>query len=540
MLKQLNGALEKWMRWMRLQEAISWAGRGLIVGMTLALAAGVPALLGARLLPAEFLAGAAALAVGGALAGGATASLRRRDRLEAARRCDRIFDLAERVSTALETNEARRASSRLLQQQLADAAAAAASVDAARQLPLRLARTEGLVALALCLLIGLVWWRGEPWFQAAARKRAVQAAVQEQAAQIEQLLTQIQESQILTEAQQEALSHPLEEALEALGSDPSLEGSVSVLTSTAEQLEALPDPQAEAAAQALQQAGSQLSAQEGSPLETAGQELAEGDILNAAAELANLDPGQLSPSEAAQAADQLQALAESLAEANPQLAAQLQQAAEALQAGDAAAAGQALQAAAQQLAQAGQQAAFSQAAGQAAGQLQQGAGQVLAAGGGAPPGQDGQPGSGQGGQAGSGQEGQPGAGQGGETNAGGGAGSGSGEGTQPAGPGGEAGSSPIPQGNDPAEGGPGAYEQIYAPTLLDGEGGPEVGLPGSGADGPVVGQGPHDPSEAGQSLVPYQDVYAQYDALNQRAIESGQVPIEFLEVVRRYFDSVKP
>ncbi len=514
------------MRWMRLRRAFAWGLRGLAAGLALALTIGLPGLLAARLPRLEFLALVGAFALAAPLLAGAIAYLWPMDALRAARYFDRAFRLDERVSTALEADPEARRASRLLQQQLEDALAAARLVRPRRQLPLRLGRVEGLLTLALALALGLLWFRGEPWFQAANQRRAVQQAVQAQAEQIEEILSQIRENEALTPEQQSALSRPLEQALTDLQGNPSLEGSVSVLTNSGEELQALSDPQARQMAEGLRQAGEQLATQEGSPLQTVGQSLAEGNTVGAAAQLENLDLEALDPAEAQQTAEQLQQLADSLAASNPELAAQLGQAAQALQNGDVAAAQEALDQAAASMAQAGQQVIFSETAEQAGQQLQQGAAQVLAAGGGQ-----------QGAQAGQGSAGE---GQSGQTDGEGAAGSGSGHGTGSTSPGGEAGSSPIPQDNGPGEGGETAYEQIYAPSLVGGEGGPEVGLPGSSEDGTVMGEGPSAAANPGESLVPYQEVYSEYEQLNQQAIENGSVPLAFIEIIRSYFNSLRP
>jgi hypothetical protein len=281
--------------------------------------------------------------------------------------------------------------------------------------------------------------------------------------------------------------------------------------------------------QALKDAGSQAASQDGSPLQSAGQKLAQGNTTGAATDLANTDVSKLSQSQQQALAAQLDAMSQSLAATNPQLAANLKDAAQALKNGDTAKAQQALNQAAQSMAQAGQQQAMSQQAGQAAQQMQQGAGQMLAAGGGNPQ----QAGQGQG------QTGQQGQGQNGQANNGTGA-SGSGQGGSQGSAGtGQSGSSPIP--NGPGDGGESAYEQIYAPSLLGGGNGQNVTLPSSGQnDGQTVGQGPTKPGDPGQSLVPYQQVYSQYDQSYHQAIESGSIPFEFLEAIRNYFDSLKP
>ena len=258
----------------------------------------------------------------------------------------------------------------------------------------------------------------------------------------------------------------------------------------------------------------------------------------AANELANLNVSELSSSEQAQLADQLDALAQSLQSTDPQLASQLSQAAEALRNGDPAAAQEALSESAQSLAQAGQEIASSQAASEAASQMQQSAGQVIAAGGGqqqqaSQSGQGNQPGQGQGPGQGSNQSSQT-AGAGGS-----GSGSGSSTGTNPEGS--EAGSDPIAQNNGAGDGGVSSYEQIYSPQLLGGEGGPQVNLPGSDQPGgDVIGQGPTSPGEPGTSTVPYNEVYTQYEQINNQAMESGDIPTQFMQIIKNYFDSLKP
>lgn len=525
-LTELSHILEGWMRWLRLRRAATWALRGLVSGLALALLLGAAGMGQARLLRAEFLALAGILTLAALFLAGLVAFLWPLRPLEAARYCDRAFHLAERVSTALEFQAA--PAGDLLQQQAEDAWQAAQQVKPARDLPLRFSRAESLLALTLALVIGLTAWRGETWFQAAQQARAVQAAVAEQEQVIAEMLTKIEGNPNLSEEQKRALSEPLEEALNALQDNPSLEGSVSTLTAAGEKLQALSDPQAQALAQALGEAGRQLASQEGSPLQGVGQQLAEGDAVAAATQLSQLDVSNLSQAEAEALASQLEMLAQSLAALDPQLAAQLNQAAQALRQGDLAAAQQALQQAAQSLAEAGQQMAFSQAAGQSARQLQQGAGRVLAAGGG-----------GQGNQGAANTPGSAGSGQGGAAAGGAGAGQGEGEASSSQ-LGNEAGSSPIPQNNGPGDGGERAYEPIYAPSLLGGEDGPLMGLPKAGEDGEVIGVGPTAPGEESQSLVPYSEVYAQYEEVNRRALENGQVPLQFMQIIRNYFDALKP
>ncbi len=519
-ISELNQPLHAWIRRLRMQRALAWSLRGFIAGMLASLAAGSFMLYQAKILRAEFLALVLSASLLAAILFGLTAALWRIRPLDAARRFDLLFHLDERVSTAVElTRLPSRIPPEILDRQLADAVTAARNVNPRRDLPLRAQPREGLIALLSIALIALVWFRGEAMFQAAQQARAVEQAVQEQVTQIEEIIQQIEANETLTEEQKQALTDPLKEAQQALQDNPSLENSVSTLTNTGEQLQALSDPQAQQMGEALKEAGNQLANQNGSPLESVGEQLAQGNAVNAATELANMDLSQLSAEEQAQLAEQLSAMAESLQSTNPELANQLNQAAEALQNGDTASAQQALNQAAQSLAQAGQQVASSQAASQAASQLQQGAGQVLAAGGGQQASQ---------------------ANQGGQNSANGGAGSGSGNEAGESQSGNESGSDPIAQNNGPGDGGESTYEQIYAPQLLGGEGGEQVNLPPSNQGGDVIGQGPTTPGEPGASTVPYNEVFSQYEQVNNEAIESGAVPPSFIQIVKNYFDSLKP
>lgn len=535
-IADLNQTLNTWTRRLRLQRALTWALRGWVVGLALSLTLGSLGLYQARLLRNEFLILILSLSLLSPLLFGLTTYLWRIPPLKAARRFDLLFHLEERVSTALELNRhPEHVPPEILHLQLADAVTASRSVNPSRALPLGLPRREGLLTLLLVALIGLVWLQGEKWFTAAQQARAVQHAVEQRSAQIEEIIKQIESNENLTEAQKQALTEPLEAAQQALQNNPSLENSVSVLTSTGEKLQTLSDPQSQAMSEALQEMGNQLSKQAGSPLQSVGQELAQGNIVNAANELSNVDVSVLSSSEQAQLADQLDALAESLQSTNPQLASQLSEAAEALQNGDPLAAQQALNQAAQSMAQAGQQIASSETASQAASQMQQGAGQVLAAGGGQQQANQDGPGN----QPGQGQGSNQGSQTAGTSNGGSGSGSGSDAGTNETGS--EAGTDPIAQNNGPGDGGETSYEQIYAPQLLGGEGGPQVNLPGSDQPGgDVIGQGPTTPGEPGTSTVPYNEVYSQYEQINNQAIESGDIPAQFMQVIKNYFDSLKP
>lgn len=540
-LNDLMGPLQSWIFWLRLRRAWTWGLRGLTLGAGLALLMGGTLLWNARLLRSEFLVLTGGMLLLGTSIAGLVAALWPVSVPWAARHFDGVFGLGERVSTALELSQSKTDyPANLVSLQRADAVRAARNVNRRGRMPLKLPRLEALVTLILLAALTLTWFRGEQWFAASQQARNVQQAVKEETQDIEELIAQIEKNNALTEEQKQALTEPLKQAVKELNENPSLENSVAVLTHSGEKLQSLSDAQSRQIQQGLQNAGQKLAGQEGSPLQNVGEQLAQGDIVSAAAELGNIDVSQLSQAEQMQLADQLNQMAQSLGASDPQLSQQLQQAAQALQSGDTAAAQQALQNAAQALAKSGQQVAYSQTAQQAAAQLQQGAGQVVAAGGsqqgnsqqaGTQPGQgQGQtPGQGQG----QGQGQNPGQGQG-QGN------SGSGSGDGQASPGGEAGTSPIPQ-NAPSDGGQTTYEPIYAPSLLGGEGGPDVNLPGSGDNsGDVIGQGPTTPGDPGASLVPYNEVYSQYDQVNQQAMQNSSIPFQFITIIQSYFNLIRP
>ena len=526
-LNDLMEPLQSWILWLRLRRAWTWGLRGLTFGAALALVMGATLLWNARLLRSEFLVLTGGMLLMGTSIAALIAALWPVSVSWAARHFDGVFGLGERVSTALEFSQSKTDyPANLVSWQRADAVRAARDVNPRGRMPLKLPRLETLVTLILLAVLALTWFRGGQWFAASQQARNVQQAVKEETQSIEELIAQIEQNSALTEAQKQSLTEPLKQAMQDLNENPSLENSVAVLTNSGEKLQSLSDAQTQQMQQGLQNAGQNLAGQEGSPLQSVGQQLAQGDIVSAASELKNIDVSKLSQAEQGQLADQLNQMAQSLGASDPQLSQQLQQAAQALQSGDQAAAQQALQDAAQALAQSGQQVAYSQTAQQAAAQLGQGASQVVAAGG-SQQGNSQQAGT----QPGQGQGQTPGQGQGG---------SGSGSGDGQASPGGESGTSPIPQ-NAPSDGGQTTYEPIYAPSLLGGQGGPNVNLPGSGDNsGDVIGQGPTTPGDPSASLVPYNEVYSQYDQVNQQAMQNTSIPFQFITIIQSYFNLIRP
>jgi hypothetical protein len=524
-INQLSQTLGKWIRWMRLQRALTWSLRGLAAALALSLLVGGVGLYQAKLLKQEFLALIIFCVVALPVTFAIAAYFWRVQTMQAARYFDRAFHLEERVSTALEL-QGENHSIEMIQKQLDDAVNAAREIKPSRDLPLHLKKLDIASAFVFAALIATLWFRGETLFAAASQQRAVEEAIAAQQTQIEEIIKEINANESLTDEQKQALAKPLEDALKELKDNPTMEGAVSTLVSTGEKLKALDNQQAAQTQQALTQTGSSLASQEGSPLEAVGKDLAKGNLAKAASKLANMDLSKMSAEELQKLAEQLDATAKSLAATNPQMAQQLANAAQAIRSGDMAAAQQAMSSAASQMAQAGQQITAAQMANQAAGQLQQGAGQVLAAGGGQTPTQGGAMAQGQNQQS-------------GQSNGGSGSGAGTGSAPQSNQPGKEASSAPIEQNNGAGDGGESTYQQIYAPSLLGGAGGDTLGVPTSGEDGKVIGTSPTTAKD-GQSLVPYTEVYSQYNQFNRQALENGEVPAQFTDVVRNYFSSLQP
>jgi hypothetical protein len=550
-LIDLNHQLDGWLRRYRLQRAVRWSLRGAALALGVALVITLIAVLRGLLLQAEFIALAIGLMVIGTISAAAAGYLWRPDRLAAARWFDRHFGLRERVSTALEfahalsaeqgrAGRADRSSGEIAQRQLQDAVTTAQRVNVNQQLPLKIKRIDAVFTSVLLIAVLIVAWRGESFFQLAAQTRAVQQTIAEEAAKVEALRQQVATDPNLTEAQRQEMLQALQETQQQLKEAQSLEQATSVLTRGEKKFESLTSAQAEAQTEGLRQAGRWLAQDAGSPLQSFGQNLADGDFLAAAEDLHNLDLSQMSASEAAALADQLEQAAEALQSSNPELAQQMRDAADAARSGDAQKAQQALDQAAQSMTQAAQQAARSNVARKVTTQLGQGRQRMIAAG------RSAQSQTAQGNQSGQGNPTQPGSGQSGsssQSNPNGGAGSGAGKGTGDSGDakGSEAGGKPIDQNNGPGDGGEAPYEPIYAPQRLGGSGDDTVTLPGSGDNsGDVTGQSGVNPGTDTPSQVPYSQVFAQYANAYRQAIDSGQVPPQMKDLIRQYFSSLEP
>ena len=329
---ELQTHLTHWLRWYRFRQALLWLWYGLAGGLIIALIIALITVFRGRLLESEFF----LIIVGISLAGMAiavlTAFIWPFPPIRAARYFDDTFGLRERTSTALELSSVNSASAGepspapsgvaappydFPARQLTDALQTARTVNPRLHLPLRRPWKEILVCLLLVAGTYLVWLRGEAFFQIAQNFRAVQQAIDEQAQQLDELVEEIKANPLLTDEQKETITQPLEQAIQELQQAETLEQAVSILNDTQQQLEEISNEQALKQAQNLQDLGEQMSQQPGGALEQFAENLANGDLIAAANDLANLNLENMTPEELAQTAEQLQQAAEALQDTNP-------------------------------------------------------------------------------------------------------------------------------------------------------------------------------------------------------------------------------
>jgi len=571
--------LARWDRRLRLQQSLIWGPRGVSAGLAIGIIGALLARVQPWLLPADLAALAGLAALLGLVLALVIVWAVRRDTLQTARAFDRRFALKERVSTALElaAGRIRSPNAEITARQVADTLSRAERIDARAYLPLRLRRRDWAVLAALLLALAALLLIENPQNNVLAQEQALQSAIAQQAADLQDLREQIANSTELDESTRQEMLQELDDAIETLQQQElSQEEAVATLADLAQAMQDIA-AQADippAQQQAFDQAAQELAQQSGE----LAQALDEGALDQAAEAMQDLaqNLGQMSLAEQQDLAQALDNAAEALAETNPDLAESLQQAAEALRQGNPEAAQQALEQAAGQLQQQQQELAQStndagqQMASQAMHQANAGAQRIAQAGtgsaytqqqtntsGGNSPspisggqgqgmdsnqtGQSGQSGQGEQGQ--STGEGMSAGNQGGQgmeqtQGTGGGAGDSPGEGQEG---GFQASGDPISQNNTPDGQGLEEYEPIFAPQSVGGEGGPEVQIGGSDQPGNVVtNEGELVENPTGQSIVGYNEVFSDYANAANQALESDYIPLSLRDVVHDYFSSLEP
>ncbi|MBN2304948.1 MAG: hypothetical protein JXQ72_10745 [Anaerolineae bacterium] len=556
----LTREVHRWDRRLRLAESVVWVPRGVMLGVVI----GVIVAILSRLRPwllAEEIAVATAIVTVISGAGVALAIwLWPRSVPRLARHFDYRFALQERVSTALElTGGVIPYPERLAERQLSDAVGAARRVNFKAYLPLR-ARAWELVALAgLVALLAVLLLSDNPKADELLAERELQGAIDEQAEALQEAIEDIEANESLTEAEQEALSAPLQEALDVLQQpDISQQEAVAALAQANQELQEFSDGMMSDQESAYQNAANDLAGSE--MTSDLAHALSQPD-LNAAADALDdmaqdVGDSDMSEAEREELAERLEQAADRLEETNPAVARKLREAAQALREGDMEAAQQALREAAemlrqqqdelensplsdaaenaseqvsesqQELAQAGQEGQQSQQSQQGQeGQSQTGESQAGQQGqsqaGQSQTGQEGQPGQAQTGQSQAGEQGQESTGDQGQSSAG------EGEGQQASQPG-EAGASAQQGQSQTGQEGDSQGGQNNAEGASDsqsgasGGGGAGEGEGGQGSDSTTGTQGGDGEEISTDNSPQDSDELQGYDPLNDPSTIGGQ------------------
>ena len=537
----LRAYLAQWDARRRRQTLLDALPRALAIGLLPGLALALLARLRPLLTAAEIALAALAIAAAAVVVVALLVLISRRTLAEQARFADRRFALRERATAAVEIRAGQHdVPPELAARQLGDAVAAAAAVDAARQMPLTTRLADWLPALLALAALLLALWLPNPQELLLLQQRALAAAVGEQAAAVASLSEQIGADASLSPSQQAALQRPLAEALATLNEPGVSQAEAMAALSEAEaELRNLTQEFDEAAARASVAAAADALSRSEATTDFA-EALAAGDAnatADAVAGLADRLP-QMDAAERAELAQNMADAADAVRQVSPGAAEELDRVAEALAAGDIAEAQAALDDMANSIEESGtaaQASARAEQAAEAIGQSRQGiaaagaadtAGETQAAAGGETDageetGSGGQTG-GEGQSAGGGQQGD---GQGGQGTAG------QGQGTSTGGP---------------SEGG-GHVENVFVPAPVDLSGqGENVELEvqclnNPAACGPQGEPLPNSPDlPTGGSFVPFDQVFGDYRDAAIEALPGSGVPPALQGLVRDYFSALEP
>lgn len=590
---ELETLLKQWgARW-RLQQVVRYLPR--IVMASLAVGIVVAAVIAlARALPTTQMLVLVSIAVSTSFALAISAiGLFGKDNREAARQFDSLFDLQERMSTALELLDGRiQTTSEISQRQLQDTYEMAQNVSPKKMLPLRVKWIEWAGALGVLILLVIVL------IFAVVRTADLgnggvgaetQGAITAAADTARDITEDIASDSGLTDEERSALLDSTEQTLAELES-PQTNGEDSFIAMS--ELEADLREQAESiqnealeSENSLQAAADALGSETGaSPSEQLAQDLSE---LGASVD-------SMSEEERAELQRRLEEAAEQVEETNPQLASALGDASNSLQSGDTEAMQEALDNAAQEAqasgsqnqartdtseslqeaadnaAQAAQDVASSEFSENAqeiqadAPSSQQGSGsqpqdqqqqqQSSNSGSQGEEGQDGQ--ESENGNTASGEEGtqlgdatgdgedsgsedEMNSGQGENSGEGGGSGDSQAQQTTQEIVGSQSPDQAADTGSDASQ--EGEYEAIFAPQNSDNvpTGNDNVELEADSSGAPSI-EGEFQQNPDGTSNVPYNQIFTDYADVANSALENGYVPLGVRDVVRDYFISIEP
>ena len=523
----LISRLRQWQRWTRLQKAIYYGARGLVMGFFASAIAAIFLISSDTLLVSEyFVLLAASGALGLTLAAG-LALLWPQSRLKMAHEYEQTFDLKERVSTAIELSQLDQVDQPWRQLQLDDALEATKQIIPKDGLKWRIPKLEiSLLLVAFVFVLGS-WFHGQRSFQQAETNAQNQQLVENEAKNLEELISNIQDSEQLSDETKKAVLSPLKQSLEDLKQADSLDEAVSTLSKAQQTLEESSAPGTKEF-EGLKSAGEELAKNQDSPLSSTGEALSQGNLQAAAEKLAALDLSALNPQELASLAQQLSDTAQQLDSSSPEVAKHLQEAAQALQSNDLQAAQEAMAEASQALSDSIQHAEFSEAARKSADNLANIQGRLMAAS------MFGSSAQSANAQANSNESPKT------EQKGSFGSQAGSGGFEESKTPGKEVGLSPVSQNNAPGNSGEKQYDSVYAPQRLGGASETDLSLGINDAESNAIGGINSSFSQNAQSSVPYSQVYSLYAENTQQALESGSIPLSLQPIVREYFSSLDP
>ncbi|NOK70680.1 MAG: hypothetical protein GFH25_541252n43 [Chloroflexi bacterium AL-N10] len=466
-----------------------------------------------------------------------------------AQRVDSMFDLRERLATALELDK-HETHHALDDQQQADARYHAEQLRP-RMVSLQIEQRPLMMAAVPLVIWGILAFLPNPQDLILQERAAVQEAVQQTADQIEELQQQTAQDTSLTQEERAELERQLAELERQLRENQGNREQALADLSTAEaRLQQRLDPNTDSRQAALEQLSRNLQSMSGQP---ATQQPSMDQASQQLRELAE-QIEQMTPEEQQSAAENLNQQASQMSQSAPQTAQSLSEAADALQQGNTQHAQQSLEDASRSVEQAEQQQANQQAVERSLSEVQEAREQIAQSGqqqqgeGQQGEGQEGEGQEGEG-QQGEGQEGegQQGEGQQGEGQEGGQQGGGQqGGGTDASNLGeGEGGQSDIDpnQGDDGTGHGSGESDLIYQPFNPDGElGNPDTIQGEIGEDGETQTQQGNSrlPGATGDSRVPYQDVLPEYTESAGEALDQSAIPPHLKDYVRDYFSELEP
>ncbi|MEF3272826.1 MAG: hypothetical protein K6356_00245 [Chloroflexus sp.] len=455
----------------------------------------------------------------------------------AAQRVDRLLNLRERLSTAIELHETG-AATPLASYQQADASALALQLHP-RQIRFAVPRRPLLVALVPMLITIALLGLPNPMNQVLAERAEVVETIEKVNQQLAEIAEELAAREDLTPEQRAELEAILRQLQAELARNPGdRQEALADLARAEMQLRQQLNPQIDARQAALEQLArrlEQLSNNPTSPRPTLEQ--LRQQLENLAESLAQMSAAEREAlaQELAQQAAQLAAIDQATAQA-------LQDTAQALERGDMQAAAAALQQASQQVRNTQAAAADQRAIQQALGNTQAARQQIAQAG------QQGQQGQGQQGQSGQGQQGQAGQGQQGQGQQGqsGQGQPGQGGGTTADNLGQQQSTLPgnVDPNRPPSQRGQGSNDgMVYQPFRPSGQtGNPDLITGQQGNSGSIeVRPGQNQQSGLNNpSLVPYEQIFPEYQRTATEAIDRGSVPIYLQDLVREYFSRLEP